>query len=144
SSRTSAIADMLGDNLELNSPMNILPLFGSRIQKKHVREPTNKPSNKKVKNSVKKESDILEDFIKELSTELKTQVPLIKKLENNTQYYGYYAVKESRKITKLYTLFINIKEDKIQRVKYFSALTISKLKQEDIDNIILSILKQKN
>ena len=40
--------------------------------------------------------------------------------------------------------FINIGEDKIQRVKSFSALTVSKLSKEDIDNIILSILKPKN
>ncbi|KAF0370629.1 hypothetical protein F8M41_013228 [Gigaspora margarita] len=71
-SRTSAIANILDDNLELNLLINILPLFGGEIQKKHVREPTNKPSNKTVKKPVKKESDILEDLIKELSTEPKT------------------------------------------------------------------------
>ncbi|CAG8493221.1 1494_t:CDS:2 [Racocetra persica] len=52
--------------------------------------------------------------------------------------------KKIERSQKLYTLFINIGEDKIQKVKSFSALTISKLSKEDIDNIILSILKPKN
>ncbi|CAG8545372.1 10632_t:CDS:2, partial [Cetraspora pellucida] len=49
SSKTSAIANMLVNNLELNSPINVLSLFGK--------------------------SDILEDLIKELFTEPETQVP---------------------------------------------------------------------
>ena len=80
---------MLGNNLGLNSPMNTSPLFGGGIQKKRVREPTNKPSNKKVKKLVKKESDILEDLIKELSTEPETQVPVIRK-ENAISFNDLY------------------------------------------------------
>ncbi|CAG8857550.1 9733_t:CDS:1, partial [Gigaspora margarita] len=58
-----------------------------------------------------------------------------KQIPNITDTALWKKVERSR---KLYTLFINIGEDKIQRVKSFSALTISKLRQEDIDNIILS------
>ncbi|CAG8528946.1 14358_t:CDS:2 [Gigaspora margarita] len=57
-----------------------------------------------------------------------------KQIPNITDTTLWKKVERSR---KLYTLFINIGEDKIQRVKSFSALTISKLRQEDIDNIIL-------
>ncbi|CAG8800124.1 12554_t:CDS:1, partial [Racocetra persica] len=64
-----------------------------------------------------------------------------KQIPNITDTTLWKKVERSR---KLYTLFINIGEDKIQRVKSFSALTISKLSKEDIDNIILSILKPKN
>ncbi|CAG8791021.1 6634_t:CDS:2, partial [Cetraspora pellucida] len=73
SSETLTIADILGNNLRLNSLIIASLLFEDRIQKKHIRESTNKPSNKKIKKPVKKESDILEDLIKELSTEPETQ-----------------------------------------------------------------------
>ncbi|CAG8654288.1 6244_t:CDS:2, partial [Gigaspora margarita] len=47
SSGTLAIADMLGNNFEIILPINILLLFEGKIQKKCIRESTNKPSNKK-------------------------------------------------------------------------------------------------
>ena len=49
--------------------------------------------------------------------------------------------KKVERLRKIYKLFINIGEDKIRRVRTFSALTISKLRKEDIDNIILNVSK---
>ncbi|CAG8622354.1 25533_t:CDS:1 [Dentiscutata erythropus] len=69
-----------------------------------------------------------------VNEEVKEQIP------NITDTTLWKKVERSRKI---YKLFLNIREDKIQRVRSFSALTISKLRKEDIDNIILTILKQK-
>ncbi|CAG8844791.1 44613_t:CDS:1 [Gigaspora margarita] len=77
SSGTSAIADMLGDNLGLNSPMNLSPLFGLKepllnetTQKKCTRElsaSTEKSSSKKVKKTGgKKVSSTIKQLIKEL------------------------------------------------------------------------------
>ncbi|RIB00692.1 hypothetical protein C2G38_2044310 [Gigaspora rosea] len=71
SSGTSAIADMLGDNLGLYSPINVSPLFGqegceSRAQKKHIIESVNK-SNKRQKTTTEEgESSTVKKLIKEL------------------------------------------------------------------------------
>ncbi|CAG8481318.1 4921_t:CDS:1, partial [Scutellospora calospora] len=70
-----------------------------------------------------------------VNEEVKEQIP------NITDTTLWKKVERSRKI---YKLFLNIGEDKIQRVRSFSALTISKLRKEDIDSIILTILKPKN
>ncbi|CAG8766970.1 365_t:CDS:10 [Cetraspora pellucida] len=68
SSGTSAIADMLGNNLGLNSPMNVSPLLGSEIPKKHVGESIDKSSSKKAKKQVSKEdSSIFKKLIEELT-----------------------------------------------------------------------------
>ncbi|CAG8815092.1 26877_t:CDS:2 [Gigaspora margarita] len=82
SSGTLAIADMLGNNLGLNSPMNVsplLPLFNETTQKKRTRKSstsTEKSSSKKVrKTGWKKVSSMLKKLIKELLAD--TPVPTI-------------------------------------------------------------------
>ena len=44
--------------------------------------------------------------------------------------------KQTERARKIYELFLEIGDDKIQRVKSYSALTISKLSWEKIDYII--------
>ncbi|KAF0481467.1 hypothetical protein F8M41_023603 [Gigaspora margarita] len=82
SSGTSAIADMLGNNLGLNSPMNVSPLlslFNETTQKKRTRESpafTEKLSSKKArKTGRKKVSSMLKKLIEELLAD--TSVPAI-------------------------------------------------------------------
>ncbi|CAG8822576.1 17274_t:CDS:2 [Gigaspora margarita] len=77
SSGTLAIADMLGNNLGLNSPMNILPLlplFNETTQKKHTRKSsasTEKSSSKKARKTGKKKvSSMLKKLIKELLADI--------------------------------------------------------------------------
>ncbi|CAG8765060.1 40816_t:CDS:1 [Gigaspora margarita] len=84
SSRTLAIADMLGNNLGLNSPMNVsllLPLFNETTQKKRTRKlsaSTEKSSSKKArKTGGKKVSSMLKKLIEELLAD--TPVPTIGK-----------------------------------------------------------------
>ncbi|CAG8485173.1 2405_t:CDS:2, partial [Acaulospora colombiana] len=65
--------------------------------------------------------------------EVKEQLP--KEVKDNTRS------KQSERARKIYELFIEIGVDKIQRVKSYSALTISKLSWEKIDYIIDSFKK---
>ncbi|CAG8810662.1 12661_t:CDS:1, partial [Cetraspora pellucida] len=155
SNETSVIADMLGNNLRLYSPINTL-LFEGEIQKKHVREPTNKPSNKKVKKLVKKESDILEDLIKELSTEPKTQVPVIRKenvisfndLYNNITNSEMQNEITNRDVITNYYLFGKALSEQLKHHEktnppYASLLLVNKEVREQIPNITDTTLWKK-
>ncbi|CAG8825239.1 5544_t:CDS:2, partial [Gigaspora margarita] len=91
SSETSALADMLNNDLELGSPIAISPLLGqkdpslhetegshnnnpilieNKTQKKCVSDASNKSSSKKARKQVKKEdSSILKKLISKLTTD---------------------------------------------------------------------------
>ncbi|CAG8803194.1 44290_t:CDS:1, partial [Gigaspora margarita] len=52
--------------------------------------------------------------------------------------------KKTERARKIYKLFDAIGEDKMVRVRSFTALTISKLSKENINHIILNIIKKSN
>ncbi|RIB18311.1 hypothetical protein C2G38_2184907 [Gigaspora rosea] len=147
SSGTSALADMLGDDLGLGSLMAVSPLLGQKDpyfmkvehKKKRIIESPDK-SDKRQKSATKEgESSIVKKLIKELKDdsvnkdlaqskvdkEVKDQLP--KEVNDTTRW------KQTERAKKIYELFIEIGFDKMERVKSYSALTISKLSWESID-----------
>ncbi|CAG8652363.1 20206_t:CDS:2 [Dentiscutata erythropus] len=120
--------------VEENSESGIPDSTTSNLPYKHVGEPTDKISilSERLEHH-KKSNPPYASLL--LVNKVKEQIP------NIMDTTLWKKIERSRKI---YKLFLNIKEDKIQRVRSFSALTISKLRKEDIDSIILTILKQKN
>ncbi|CAG8830698.1 5874_t:CDS:2, partial [Cetraspora pellucida] len=101
SSGTSTIMDMLGNNLGLNSPMNVSLLLGNKIQKKHVDESTDKLSSKKAKKQVSKEdSSIFKKLIEELTSTVPENSEKVIELNENTNNFLYHYNKISQTESK--------------------------------------------
>ncbi|CAG8684168.1 17224_t:CDS:1 [Gigaspora margarita] len=86
SSRTSAIANMLGNNLGLNSPMNVLlllPLFNETTQKKCSSGSTKKSFNKKANKVGEKK---VSSTLKQLIEKLLTNIPIVGRSSKETSY----------------------------------------------------------
>ncbi|RIB30536.1 hypothetical protein C2G38_2152525 [Gigaspora rosea] len=188
SSGTSALADILDDDLGLGSPITVSPLldqkdpllYKSRTQKKRIIESSYK-SDKRQKSTTKEdESSTVKKLIKELKDDsvnkdlifppqlsedsytylykeivkaeannniasqklLNYYFQFGKKLSDRLNYYKNeknIEIKQTEKAKKIYELFIEIGIDKMEWVKSYSALTISKLSWESIDYIVDNI-----
>ncbi|CAG8673754.1 4475_t:CDS:2, partial [Scutellospora calospora] len=191
SSGTSALAEILGDDFGLGSPMAVSPLLES-VDKSNKKQKTSTKESKSstVKKLIKelKDDSVNKDliFASELSENSYTYLykeivkakvdnniasqkllncyfQLGKKLSDRLNYYKNEKKyrdrkaqskvdnevkeqlpkevndttrwKQTERAKKIYKLFIEIGIDKMQRVKSYSALKISKLSWESIDYI---------
>ncbi|CAG8801230.1 23168_t:CDS:2 [Gigaspora margarita] len=130
----------------------LFPDNTKQVQKRPSKDTTkDKSSNKKPKQT-KKESHVLNELIKELSTEPETpQTPVVRKenADNFVDLYNNIATAEAQneitnqEVITCYYLFSKALEDseigenKIKQVKSFTASSISKLSQDEIDKILV-------
>ncbi|CAG8542359.1 41312_t:CDS:2 [Gigaspora margarita] len=176
SSGTSALADILGKDFGLGSPINVSlllgqkePLLNETAQKKCIIESLYKSDKRQKSTTKESESSTVKKLIKELKDDsinkdliFPSQLSensytylykeIVKAEANNNiasqkllNYYFQFEVndttrwKQTERAKKIYKLFIEIGIDKMEWVKSYLALTISKLSWESINYIVDNI-----